>query len=194
MYYIYNFLGNKTETRLMLFLFIVTLIALLISFVEDKPLVFFCLYTLLCVIITGYYIQSVYGNSNYNISRDENFLIITNRENITRYDYTDVASSDIELDLYNDSYNVKVYKNDNTVVEFSYPRVLKSDLKRALTNPKTVLSYNTVSNIDYVASFRFSLLVSVLTFMLLLLAGLFHSLNSKVEKAFRGVLSGKVSF
>jgi len=176
MYYIYNFLGNKTETRLMLFLFIVTLIALLISFVEDKPLVFFCLYTLLCVIITGYYIQSVYGNSNYNISRDENFLIITNRGNITRYDYTDVASSDIELDLYNDSYNVKVYK------------------KRALTNPKTVLSYNTVSNIDYVASFRFSLLVSVLTFMLLLLAGLFHSLNSKVEKAFRRVLSGKVSF
>ena len=193
MYYIYNFLGNKTETRLMLFLFIVTLIALLISFVENRPLVFFFLYTLLCVIITGYYIQSIYGNSNYNISRDDNFLIVTNKGNITKYDYTDVVSSDMELDLYEDSYKVTVYKNDNTVVEFSYPRVLKSDLKRALTKPKTVLSYNTVSNIDYVASFRFSLLVSVLTFMLLLLAGLFHSLNYKVEKAFRRVLGGKVS-
>ena len=193
MYYFYNFLGNKTETRFMLALFLVTLIALIISFLDDRPLVFFGLYTLLCVIIIAYCIQSVYGNSNYNIGRDENYLIVTNRGSITKYDYTDVDSSDIELDLYNDCYNVTVYKNDNTVVKFSYPRVFESDLKRALTEPKTVLSYNTVSNIDYVASFRYSLLVSVLTFILLLLEGLFHSLNYKVGKAFRRVLGGKVS-
>lgn len=193
MYYFYNFLGDKTETRFMLALFIVTLIALIISFLDDRPLVFFGLYTLLCVIIIAYYIQSVYGNSNYNIGRDENYIIVTNRGSITKYDYTDVDSSDIELDLYNDCYNVTVYKNDNTVVEFSYPTVFKSDLKRALTEPKTVLSYNTVSNIDYVASFRYTLLVSVLTFILLLFEGLFHSLNYKVRKAFRRVLGGKVS-